>query len=120
LKVGDDFNPEVGFIRRSDFRKTAASARFSPRPGSLETVRKLTWMASLDYFEDGSGRMESRSQEGRFNVEFENSDQLTFQSAQTFERPVRGCHRSRRRARGLHLHRLQGLVQFRASARVVR
>jgi hypothetical protein len=88
LKVGEDFNPEVGFIRRADFRKTAASARFSPRPASIEAVRKLTWTASLDYFEDGAGRMESRRQEGRFNVEFENSDQLTFQSARTFERLV--------------------------------
>ena len=86
LKVGDAFNPEVGFIRRRDFRKTATQLRFSPRPASIEAIRKLTWTASLDYFEDGSGRMESRSQEGRFNVELESSDQFTLQATRSFER----------------------------------
>jgi hypothetical protein len=86
LKVGDDFNPEVGFRPRSDLRKTSASLRFSPRPASIEAVRKLTWEASLDFFEDGLGRMESRSQEGRFEVELENSDQLTLQANRSFER----------------------------------
>jgi hypothetical protein len=86
LKVGDAFNPEVGFIRRQDFRKSATQLRFSPRPASIEAIRKLTWTASLDYFEDGAGRMESRSQEGRFNVEMENSDQFTLQATRSFER----------------------------------
>jgi len=86
LVVGDAFNPEVGFVRRRDFRKTSASARFSPRPASIEAIRKLTWQATLDYFEDGEGRMETRSQEGRFNVELDNSDQFTLQATRTFER----------------------------------
>src|SRR5690606_11567996 len=37
-------------------------------------------------FEDGEGRMETRSQEGRFNVELDNSDQFTLQATRTFER----------------------------------
>ena len=86
LKVGGDFNPEVGFVRRRDFRKTSGSLRFSPRPAAIEAVRKLTWEASLDFFEDGFGRMESRSQQGRFEVELENSDQLTIQATRSFER----------------------------------
>ena len=32
--VGDNFNPEVGFLRREDFRRNFASARFSPRPAT--------------------------------------------------------------------------------------
>lgn len=86
LEVGSAFNPEVGFLRRSGFRKSGVSARFSPRPASLESIRKLTWTASLDYFEDPNGRLESRSQEGRFNVELENSDQISFQVQKAFER----------------------------------
>src|SRR5262249_44050162 len=31
LKVGDNFNPEVGFVRRDDFKRSFASAKFSPR-----------------------------------------------------------------------------------------
>ncbi len=88
LGVGEDFNPEVGFLRRSGFRKSSTSLRFSPRPASLESVRKLTWMATLDYYEDADGRLESRNQQGRFNVELENSDQITFQAQRAYERLV--------------------------------
>jgi hypothetical protein len=88
LKVGGDFNPEVGFVRRSDFTKSSGRLRYSPRPASIYWIRKLTWEASLDYFEGGSGRMESRKQQGRFNVELENSDQFTVEANREFERIV--------------------------------
>ncbi len=42
LKVGDNFNPEVGFVQRDNFRRSFASLRFSPRPQQLKGVRKLT------------------------------------------------------------------------------
>ncbi|MEX2466595.1 MAG: DUF5916 domain-containing protein [Gemmatimonadota bacterium] len=86
LKVGEDFNPEIGFLRRRDFEKSAASARFSPRPRSIEAVRQLTWEAKVDYFEDGLGRMESRSQNGQFDVDFENSDRFSIQATRNYER----------------------------------
>ena len=85
-KVGDDFNPEIGFLRRSDFRKSSGSLRFSPRPTSLDAIRKLTWQATVNLFEDGAREMESRSQQGRFGVEFENSDEATLQVTRNFER----------------------------------
>ena len=34
LKVGNNFNPEVGFLRRTDFVRDYVQARFSPRPGT--------------------------------------------------------------------------------------
>jgi hypothetical protein len=40
--VGSNFTPEVGFLRRSDFRRTFPSLRFSPRPKGLKAVRKFT------------------------------------------------------------------------------
>jgi hypothetical protein len=86
VKVGDDFNPEIGFARRSDFRKSAASVRFSPRPTSIAAIRKLTWQANLDFFEDGTGAMESRTQSGFFNAELESSDQFSVNVTRTFER----------------------------------
>ena len=42
LKVGDNFNPEVGFTRRDNFRRSFGSARFSPRPNGSKRVRKYT------------------------------------------------------------------------------
>ncbi len=32
LYIGENFNPEVGFLRREDIRKTSGNFRFSPRP----------------------------------------------------------------------------------------
>ena len=74
LKVGEHFNPEVGFLRRTDFTRSFASGRFSPRPKNMAAVRKFTYEGSLEYFENGAGDVESRQQTGRFNVEFDNSD----------------------------------------------
>ncbi len=86
LAVGDAFNPEVGFLRRDDFAKTAGSLRFSPRPASIAAIRKLTWQADLDYFEDGDGFIQSRQQAGRFQIEMENSDQYQIRMQREFER----------------------------------
>ena len=86
LDVGAAFNPEVGFLRRSDFAKASGSLRFSPRPASIESVRKLTWEVGVDHFADGSGSMESRRQSARFDVEMENSDRVSIERVREFER----------------------------------
>jgi hypothetical protein len=74
LKVGKAFNPEVGFLRRSDFTRSFASARFSPRPRNMRAVRKFTYEGAFEYYENGAGAVESRQSQARFNVEFDNSD----------------------------------------------
>lgn len=86
LKVGDDFNPEVGFLRRDNFRRSFASLRFSPRPRGSRLVRKYTYEASLDYFENNtSGAVETRIGQGRFNVELNSSDQFTVEANANYE-----------------------------------
>lgn len=86
LEVGDGFNPEVGFIRRRDFVKSAGSVRYSPRPTSIEAIRKLTWEVGVDHYVDGLGSMESRKQSARFDVEMENSDRFSLEMTKEFER----------------------------------
>jgi hypothetical protein len=85
LKVGKNFNPEVGFLRRSDFRRSFGSLRFSPRPKNSKLVRKYTWEANLEHFENGAGQLESRSQQGRFTIEFNNSDRFAFEVNNNYE-----------------------------------
>ena len=85
LLVGDNFNPEVGFLRRDDFRRTFTSARFSPRPVSLAAVRQFTLEASLDYIETGAGQVETRFAQARFDTEFENSDRFGVDVRQSYE-----------------------------------
>lgn len=74
LKVGKAFNPEVGFLRRTNFTRSFASARFSPRPRNSKRVRKYTSQVAYEYYENGAGDVESRQATGSFNVEFNNSD----------------------------------------------
>ncbi|HEX8031972.1 MAG TPA: DUF5916 domain-containing protein [Vicinamibacterales bacterium] len=74
LKVGKAFNPEIGFLRRTDFIRGFSSARFSPRPRTVRLVRKYTYEGAYEYYENGAGAVESRQATGRFNVEFNNSD----------------------------------------------
>ena len=47
LLVGDQFNPEVGFVRRADMLRHFGQVRFSPRPQSIKQVRKFVSTASI-------------------------------------------------------------------------
>jgi hypothetical protein len=84
--VGSHFNPEIGFLRRSAFRRSYGQARFSPRPSRWQSVRKLYYEASYDYFEDASGRPESREAQGAYRMELANGDQYAAEFSRNFER----------------------------------
>jgi hypothetical protein len=85
--VGTNFNPEVGFLRRKDFRRSYAMARFSPRPDRthMRAVRKFTYQASFDYYENGTGRVDTREEQANFGISFQNSDSYSSQFTRTFE-----------------------------------
>ncbi len=69
LSVGDAFSPEIGFLRRESFRRSYGQARFSPRPRSSPTVRKVSMEGSLDYVTDLEGTLESREAQASTRVE---------------------------------------------------
>jgi hypothetical protein len=85
LAVGRDFRPEVGFVRRSDMRRTSGEVRFSPRPARIQAIRKLLWSGSIDYIENGVGVVETREQKATFGVDFENSDVFRLDYTRTYE-----------------------------------
>jgi hypothetical protein len=86
LLVGDKFTPDVGFMRRSDFRRSTIGARFSPRPKSNRLIRKLDWEAAYDYITDSRRtRVENRQLSGTFQIDFDNSDQWTLDYIRDFE-----------------------------------
>ncbi|MGH7680216.1 MAG: DUF5916 domain-containing protein [Gemmatimonadaceae bacterium] len=77
LEVQRNFRPDVGFLRRTDFRRSFAELRFSPRPKTIKAVRKFTWMTQAEYVENGAGQLETRSFSGGFMTELQNSDQIS-------------------------------------------
>ena len=85
LVVGTDFNPEVGFLRRSDFERSFGSFRFSPRPQSIAAIRKFSWEGQFDYITDRDGVLETREVQGRFGIEFESSDNVNGTYTRSYE-----------------------------------
>jgi hypothetical protein len=77
LVVGDSFNPGVGFVRRTDMRRTLAQGRFSPRPRAGGLVRKYSWTGTVAVIENGSGHLESREQSAAFGIDFQNADRFS-------------------------------------------
>jgi hypothetical protein len=87
LVVEENFIPEIGFLRRGDFREYTGSARFSPRPASPQWLRRLSFVARTDYlWTDTSGDLETRQHEGSFTMELENSDEASLSVSDEFER----------------------------------
>ena len=85
LMVGGAFNPEVGFVRRRDFRRNFASAYFSPRPASIESVRKFKFGVEADFFHNLSGLLETRELSTDFRIEFESGDSSSIEYTSSYE-----------------------------------
>ncbi|MFN7915007.1 MAG: DUF5916 domain-containing protein [Vicinamibacterales bacterium] len=86
VKVGDAFNPEVGFLRRRAFERSFAEGRYSPRPKNIKGIRQVTFTGSVEYIEGSvTKQMESRQQSARINVERENSDQFSIEGGTNYE-----------------------------------
>ncbi|MDH3205952.1 MAG: DUF5916 domain-containing protein [Gemmatimonadota bacterium] len=86
LLVEDEFNPEVGFVRRWGFRQSQASARLSPRPQAIEWIRQITLQGDADYVESAEGGyVESREVGSSLGVELESSDQIRVGFTSSYE-----------------------------------
>jgi TolB-like protein len=86
LLVERNFVPEVGFVRRDNFRRSFASGRFSPRPSSLDAVRQFRFEGSFDYIlAADTGIVETRQSQLGFSAEFENSDTVGLSVADNYE-----------------------------------
>ena len=85
LVVGDGFDPGIGFLRRRDFQRNYAEARFSPRPHSISWLRRIGWTGSLGYTTDNESVLETRIFSLRTQVELENGDRLDVNAARNRE-----------------------------------
>jgi hypothetical protein len=86
LHVGRNFDPQVGFMRRSDFTKSRAMFRFTPRPRKrFASVRKFGYQASIEYFENSFEQVETRERKVDFFTDFQSSDRLEASFEHTYE-----------------------------------
>ena len=86
MLIGPGFAPEVGFVRRTDVRRTFGQVRFSPRPRRSAVIRKLTWQGSVAYVTDAAATaIQSREATGLFRLDFQSSDQATLEYSREYE-----------------------------------
>jgi hypothetical protein len=54
----------------------------------MPSIRKFAWQGTVDYIEDGAGRLETQDLDGEFAIEFQNSDRFSVGVTDNFERLV--------------------------------
>lgn len=74
--VGALFNPEIGFMRRTDFRLSSASVEYSPRPKESSVIRQFSFQLEGSYRSDHDNRMLESEIEASFSIDFQNSSRF--------------------------------------------
>jgi hypothetical protein len=86
MLIDGRFTPEVGFVRRTDVRRSYGQLRFSPRPRRAGVVRKLTFQTSLDYVTNARATaLQTREAEGLFRIDFQTSDSASVVHTREYE-----------------------------------
>lgn len=89
-KVGESFNPEIGFLPRPDYVRTYGFGRFSPRPKQMRLVRRFSWEGWVENIAASStGALQTRTVGGEFRLYAENGDEFDVIRTQTDDRPLR-------------------------------
>ncbi len=89
--VEKNFNPEIGFLRRSDYRHLYTELQFNPRPAFLPWVRKMEFKpVDVDYFwNNETGRLESFQAEWRpLGFGLKSGDWFEYNIQRIFDRPA--------------------------------
>ncbi len=84
--MGADFNPEVGFLRRTAFKRSYGQARFSPRPRNLAASGSCSTSPASTTSPTRSNRPESKEVQGNFQLELNNSDTFSVDLSRNYER----------------------------------
>jgi hypothetical protein len=85
LAVGRDFNPEVGFLRRSDFIEHFAQARISRRPAWWRAARKVSVEGGIDYLTDGRRALQNRQARAVLRTDLQSSDSFSVEYERNLE-----------------------------------
>lgn len=70
-KIGPNFNPELGFIERTDSNQEYGDATFKVRP-KIEGIRELQFEGFIFHSPDTRGVVQTQEWQGTFRAEFHN------------------------------------------------
>ena len=86
IAIGRQFDPEIGYVRRTDFRRSYGDVRISRRMRQSRSVRRVSLDASMDYIQNATRTLvENKEQKALLTVEFNNTDQFKFDYRTDYE-----------------------------------
>ncbi len=86
MLIDPDFNPELGFMRRLDIRKTRVGARYSIRPASIAALRKVDFEGRYNDFRTVTGgQLETQIFNLETRLRFESGDFGNISYSHSFE-----------------------------------
>lgn len=87
MRVGDDFDPSLGFVRRRGIQKYRFSSEYMPRP-DISWLRQIFYQFSTVYYTDLHGRWENwRIFTAPLNWDLESGDTVEFNVVFAGDRP---------------------------------
>ncbi len=82
--IGEDFNPEVGYIQRSDVRRFRGDASYTPWPGVFG-IREIQIGPEIDLVLTQENELETQEITFQTDFEFETGDDIGFEVKNTIE-----------------------------------
>ena len=84
--VGENYNPEVGYVRRQGIKQSSVNLRYTPRPG-IPYIRKLEFSPiDLDYYTDINNKLLTRSlRVTPFGIDMTTGDEFNFSIEHMYE-----------------------------------
>ena len=84
IEIGDNFDPGIGFVRRTGIRKSFLAGRVSPRP-SLSWLRQLHFEGNLNRVFNLDNVLETRRANLKSRATLESGDEVSFEVSDLFE-----------------------------------
>jgi hypothetical protein len=82
--IGERFNPEMGFVTRTDVRISRAKAAWTPRP-EWAGIRQAFFEGNIEYYENHAGRVESRSQQFDASLQRQDSSSVRVSGSREYD-----------------------------------
>jgi Domain of unknown function (DUF5916) len=87
MRIGEEFNPEVGFVPRSGMYRSRGSFGITPRPRQrIPWVREFNPDISINYITNTDNVLETRTMEAGFSTIFSNASMFRVGYEKNFER----------------------------------
>ncbi|OGU34068.1 MAG: hypothetical protein A3K13_01360, partial [Gemmatimonadetes bacterium RIFCSPLOWO2_12_FULL_68_9] len=85
-RVGEDFLPRVGFVRRRGVQQSYATVGIHYRPASIRALNEVNPLVEMDYVTDLEGRVLTRTTTGSFDVSYRGGGSFGLDVEDNFER----------------------------------